>query len=107
MVGKMIFKNSVGIGESFQTQIYLENVASIQPGTSSVEFARSSGSLRTPRRSWTAKARAAGRGADRRQVRAPLPAPARPTAGAPLCSGQYYNPTNSDIEIMQDISKWQ
>ena len=26
------------------------------------------------RRSWTAKGRAAGRGADRRQVRAPLPA---------------------------------
>ena len=33
----------VDLGESFQTHIYLQNLASIQPRTSPVKFARSSG----------------------------------------------------------------
>ena len=34
----------VDLGESFQTHIYLQNLASIQPRTSPAKFARSSGS---------------------------------------------------------------
>ena len=40
----------VDLGESFQTYIYLQNLASIQPRTSPVKFARSSQAARFPRR---------------------------------------------------------
>ena len=36
----------VDLGESFQTHIYLQNLASIQPRTSPVKFARSSEAAR-------------------------------------------------------------
>ena len=60
----------VDLGESFQTHIYLQNLASIQPRTSPVKFARSSGTA----------ARGAHHG---RRARSPVrPVPAQLRSGA-------------------------